>query len=248
MSSPPLLPAEIDPAAHLWSEELPGGAHWSFVIKRGTTLRLTDLEGGANLSALLYNAGERLERLNIPDTLKAQHTAHLTCGNVLYSDMGRILASVVTDTVGWHDPLCGVADAALIQSKYGTHSYQQYRNDMYRNGRDSLLIELGKWGLGVRDLVPTVNFFSKVVVNPGGTLQFVPGHSRAGDTIELRFDMDTLLAVSSAPHPLDTSLTYHPKKIAITARHSGTAPDDDLCRMHCPENQRGFANTELYYR
>ena len=55
-----------------------------------------DLEGGANVSLLLYRADERLERLNLPDTLKAQHTAHLTAGNVLYSDMGRILASIVT--------------------------------------------------------------------------------------------------------------------------------------------------------
>jgi len=79
----------------LWEETLPGGAHWSFVMKRGTALRLTDVEGGANLSALFYNQEEKLERYNMPDTLKAQHTAHLTSGFVLYSDMGRVLASVV---------------------------------------------------------------------------------------------------------------------------------------------------------
>jgi len=242
------LSAEFDPALLLWSEELPPGAHWSYQIRRGTTLRIVDTEGGANFSALMYNAAERLERLNIPDTLKAQHTAHLTCGNVLYSDMGRILASIHADTLGWHDPLCGVADAALMQAKYGEHRYQECRNEMIRNGKDSLLIEIGKWGLGLRDLVPCVNFFSKVIVNPGGTLQFVPEHSKAGDYIDLRFEMDTLLAVSSAPHPLDPSPAYHPKKISLTAWNTGTAPVQDACRLHCPENRRGFANTELYYR
>ena len=248
MSSSSSLPAESDPATHLWSEALPGGSHWSYQLRRGTTLRVTDLEGGANFSVLMYNSAECLERLNVPDTLKAQHTAHLTRGNVLYSDMGRILASIVQDTVGWHDPLCGVADAELMQSKYGQHRYQDYRNDMYRNGKDSLLIELGKWGLGLRDLMPGVNFFSKVVVNPGGSLQFVPGHSRAGDYVDLRFEMDTLLAVSSAPHPLDTSPIYSPKQIALCAWTTGTAPQSDACRLHCPENQRGFANTEQYCR
>ncbi|MET3105999.1 urea carboxylase-associated protein 2 [Oxalobacteraceae bacterium GrIS 1.18] len=248
MSSHSLLPADLDPAQHLWSEELPGGAHWSYVVKRGTTIRCTDLEGMANLSILVYNADERLERLNIPDTLKAQHTAHLTQGNVLYSDMGRVLASISADTVGWHDPLCGVADAAQMAAKYGQQRYQEQRNAMQRNGRDSLLIEIGKWGMGLRDLVPTLNLFSKVIVKPGGALEYVANHSGAGDYVELRFEMNTLLALSSAPHPLDTSPVYQPKKIALVAWHSGTAAEDDACRLHCPENQRGFANTEQYYR
>jgi hypothetical protein len=238
----------IDPSLLLWSELFPGGGHWSYVIKRGTTLRIIDREGGASLAMLLYNAGERGERLNIPDTVKAQHTAHLTVGNVLYSDMGRILASISADTVGWHDPLCGVSDAASILAKYGEHRYQEYRNAMFRNGKDSLLIELGKWGLGMRDLMPNVNFFSKVVVNEGGRMQFIEGHSKPGDYVDLRFEMNTLIAVSTAPHPLDPSPAYSPKSVELVAWTSGTAGPDDACRLHCPENQRGYVNTELYYR
>ena len=240
--------AAIDPSLLLWSEVFPGGAHWSYVIKRGTTLRIVDREGGANLAMLLYNADERGERLNIPDTVKAQHTAHLTVGNVLYSDMGRILASISADAVGWHDPLCGVSDAASIHAKYGEHRYQEYRNAMFRNGKDSLLIELGKWGLGMRDLVPNVNFFSKVVVNDGGRMQFVAGNSKPGNYVDLRFEMNTLIALSAAPHPLDPSPTYSPKGVELVAWTSGAAGPDDACRLHCPENQRGYVNTELYYR
>lgn len=232
----------------LWSERIPGGGHWSYRIRRGTTLRFIDLEGGANVALLMYRADERLERLNLQDTLKAQHTAHLTAGHVLYSDMGRILASVAADSVGWHDPLCGVSDAALVQSRYGDKRYQEHRNAMHRNGKDSLLIELGKWGLGLRDLTPNVNLFSKVTVDAGGRFQFVPGHSPTGGYVELRFEMDTLLALSSAPHPLDPSPEYAPKKVGIVAWESGTAGPDDICRLSCPENQRGYDNTELAYR
>lgn len=232
----------------LWTETVPGGGHWSYRIRRGTTLRFTDLEGGANVSLLMYRFDERHERLNLPDTLKAQHTAHLTAGNVLYSDMGHILASIAHDTVGWHDPLCGVADAALIASKYGDKRFQEHRNAMHRNGKDSLLIEIGKWGLGIRDLVPNLNLFSKVAVDEHGFFKFVEGHSTAGDYVELRFEMDTLLALSTAPHPLDPSPEYAPKKVGVHAWYSGTAPQDDPCRLSCPENGRGYANTELVYR
>ena len=132
----------------MWEETLPAGAHWSFGIKHGTALRLTDVEGGANLSALFYNQEEKLERYNMPDTLKAQHTAHLTTGFVLYSDMGRVLASVIGDSVGWHDTISGHSNAAQVKRQYGEHGYQEFRNAFYRNGRELFLIELGKWGLG----------------------------------------------------------------------------------------------------
>ncbi|HEY8099998.1 MAG TPA: urea amidolyase associated protein UAAP1 [Burkholderiaceae bacterium] len=232
----------------IWTELVPGGGHWSYRVKRGTTLRFVDLEGGANVSVLLYRADERHERLNIPDTLKAQHTAHLTTGNVLYSDMGRILAAISKDTVCWHDPLCGLSDAANIQRKYGDRRYQEHRNAMHRNGKDSLLIEIGKWGLSIRDLVPNVNLFSKVIVDDDGMFQFVSNHSKKNDHVELRFEMETLVAISTAPHPLDPSATYSPKKVGIVAWDSGPASVNDPCRLSCPENQRGYFNTELVYR
>ena len=61
----------------LWEELLEPGATWSHVLKRGTSLRLTDMEGGANVSALLFNFECPAERYNMPDTLKAQHIAWL---------------------------------------------------------------------------------------------------------------------------------------------------------------------------
>jgi uncharacterized protein len=156
-------------------KNLTGAGMWSGVISRGKRLRLTDLEGGANVSMLLYNALERNERYNMPDTLKGQHIFYLRAPYCLHSDMGRLLASITADTVGWHDTVCGHSDAARVLAKYGENNYQQARNDWYRNGRDCFLIELAKWGLGKKDLVPNLNWFSKVVADEEpGRLSFVP--------------------------------------------------------------------------
>lgn len=238
----------IDLSALLWSEDVPGGSHHSFRVQRGTTLRFIDRDGGANIALLLYRADERLERLNLPDTLKAQRTAYLTAGHVLYSDMGRILAAITTDTVGWHDPLCGFSDEAQVRHQYGEGRYQELRNAMYRNGKDSLLIELGKWGLGWRDLMPSLNLFSKVSVDENGRFVFAPNHSSAGGYVELRFEMDTLVILSTAPHPLSPARQYAPGSVAIVAWNSGVAGPADPCRLSCAENQRGYTNTELAHR
>lgn len=231
----------------LWEETIPGGNHWSGLIRRGTALRITDLEGGANLSALFYNPEDKLERYNMPDSLKAQHTAFLTTGRVCYSDMGRVMCSIIGDTVGWHDTICGITDAAMISTQYGSSSYQTHRNAMFRSGKDGLLVELAKYGMGKRDLVANVNFFSKVTPDEAGNLSFVQNHSAAGAYVDVRFDMNLLLVVSAAPHPLDPKTQYSPASVKLSAWHAGLADADDACRNSCEQNQRGFINTERYY-
>jgi urea carboxylase-associated protein 2 len=220
---------------------------WSRVLKRGQVLRLVDLEGGACVAALLYNARQPLERYNMPDTLKAQHVARLTRGYVLYSDMGRILGSIVEDTCGWHDTISGHADAAWTEKRYGRGSYQALRNDWYRNTHDNFLVELGKHGLGKRDIVPNVNFFAKVVVDLEGKMTYVAGSSKAGDAVAMRADSEALVVLSNTPHPLDPSTTYAPGPVALTVERGELAGPDDECRKKRPENARGFELTEDYY-
>jgi uncharacterized protein len=227
-----------------WTEELRDGAHWSAVLRRGASLRLTDLEGGANVACLLFNAGQPLERYCMPDTLKAQHTARLTAGHVLYSDMGRILASIVEDSLGWHDPLGAISNAALVEQRFGHTSYATHRNARHRNGQDSLLGELGKHGLGLRDLGATVNFFSKVAAADDGSLTYVEGHSPAGASVLLRFEMPTLVALATVQHPLQQAGGYAPRPVRLDIAALPTPRPDDLCRCSCPENGRGFINTE----
>jgi urea carboxylase-associated protein 2 len=220
---------------------------WSRVLRRGQTLKLTDVEGGAALAALFYNAEDTSERYNMPDTLKAQQIARLTSGFVLYSDMGRVLCSITEDSVGWHDTVTGHGSAAHGRAKFGEGSYQKLRNDWYRNTRDNFLVELGKYDLGKRDIVANLNFFVKVAVDNLGALHFVPENSKAGGFVELRAEMNTLVVLSNTPHPLDPSTTYAPKPVALSIRSGAPASETDPCRLSRPENARGFQLTESYF-
>ncbi len=234
-------------STQLYKEVLAAGSTWSHVLKRGTALRITDLEGGANVAAYFLNFDLPSERFNLPDTLKAQHTGYLTKGNVLYSDMGRILCSITGDTVGWHDPIAGLSNAALVEKKYGKVTYQEARNSWYQNARDAMSIELGKYGLGPRDLHATVNFFSKVTVDSDGGLHYCAGNSKAGSYIELRAEMNVLVLLNSCPHPMEPGNSYSPKPVSLAIESVPTPRPDDPCRMMCRENMRGFLLTEFYF-
>ncbi len=224
----------------------PGG-HWSLRLRRGTVMRLTDLEGSANVGMLFYNPENLLERYNAPDTLKCQHTFKLTTGNCLYSDMGRVFASIVEDSLGWHETVNGNSNATQVAERWGARDYLSDSNDWHQNGTDAFLVELAKYGLGRADLAANLNWFSKVVVDAEGNMALDPNHSEAGSQVTLRFEMDTLVLLHTCPHPLNTADSYPAKPVQIELGQAAPVAADDYCRNWCDENQRGFENNALYH-
>jgi urea carboxylase-associated protein 2 len=232
------------------TETLHGGGSWSRRMRRGQSLRITDTTGKGSVAALFYNADAPLERYNMADTLKAQYTAFLTAGRVLYSDMGRVLACIVDDTCGWHDTLSGCGNAATTRARYGEGRYQELRNDFYRNTRDNFLVELGKHGLGKKDIVPNVNFFVRIRVDDSGRLAWArtSAPAAAGAHVDLRFEMNTLVVLSNTPHPLDPAPSYKPPSVELRLGEARAPGPDDPCRVSRSENGRGFTLTEAYLR
>jgi urea carboxylase-associated protein 2 len=155
-----------------------------------------------------------------------------------------VLCSIPEYTCGWHDTVCGVVDARGLQARYGDTRYQEQRNAMHRNGLDGFLIELTKWGLGKRDVHANLNLFSKVSTDAEGRLSFDRAHRQPGQYVDLRFEMNVLVVLSTAPHPLDPASQYAPGPLQAAAWRSGTASVNDVCRLSCAENGRGFINTE----
>ena len=230
----------------LYEDEIPGGAHWSMLMRAGTNLKLIDKQGGANVGMLFYNPSNKLERYNAPDTLKCQHTFKLTHGHCLYSDMGRIFCSIIDDSVGWHDTVGANTTKKIVSEKWGEHNYQEYGNDWYLNGHDSFLVELAKYGMTERDMAANLNLFSKVTVDDKGNMSLAEANSKSGDSVELRFEMDTLVIFHTCPHPMSTSVEYPKQPVTYQIRKSEVVGEDDYCRSFREENQRGFKNTELY--
>lgn len=237
---------ELDPEIVIHREVLNPGQAWSRVVRRGQALRIVDVTGGATVAALAFNADAPLERYNMPDTLKGQYTAYLTRGHALHSDMGRILCSIIEDSCGWHDTMTGHLDAAGTRAKYGEGSYQRLRNDWYRNTRDNFLVELGKHGLGRRDLHANVNFFVRVSTDAAGRMTWV-GNSRPGAAVDLRMDMNVLLVLSNTPHPLDPAPRYAPRPVELVRWNAPPRTADDLVALRRPENARAFTLTDRYF-
>lgn len=230
----------------LFEETLPGGWNWSHIVKKGTALELTDLEGGACAALVAYNPRETSERYNLPDTAKIQFVARLGRGHALYSDMGRILLTVLEDDFGGHDLFGGVIDQSTLEARFGAKSYQDYRNAYHRSGRLALLTELAKYGLDDRDLVPNVNFFARTTVSETGALSLDPPVP-AGARVVLQAEMDTLVVVAATQHRLADRGTWSPRPVGLRLLNTAVTPEANPAWSWNESNRRGFANTRLYH-
>ncbi len=235
------LAAELVAAADILSDEtVPGGWYTMLRLARGEGLTLIDLEGAGCASFFAWSAADPSERLNHADTIKVQWTARLAKGRILFSDMGRALASIVEDTTGGaHDPLVGGSTAASNLDRYGAGAT--------RNTRDNLVLAATKLGLSKRDLGPVIAFFAPVSVSDAdGRFDWAAERRQAGGFVTLRAEMDLLVALSFAPHPLDPAPTYAPGSIRVLRHRLPPAGPDDPCRTSTPEAARAFDNLDRF--
>jgi urea carboxylase-associated protein 2 len=231
-----------------YDETIPGGAYWTRVIPRWTTLRITDVDGAGGAALLAYNADQPSERYNAPDTTKVQNMVFLTAGWLLLSDMGRALFSITEDTSGGgHETLTGGTTPATVREHYGTGgSYLEVRNDRYTNDRDNFIAAIGRHGLDKRDIVPNVNLFARVEIDPDGAFRYVDSKT-AGAHVDLRAELDVLVAVSATPHVLDPAPDYRAGRLRLTVWDSPAPGPDDRCRTRSDEATRIFDNTDRYW-
>lgn len=236
----PEPPADVPAERLVWAETVPGGRYTALRLARGTRLRLTDVRGDACAALAAWRADAPWERLNTADTVKVPWQAYLGTGHPLLSDQGRVLATVVADSSGRHDALCGVSTLAGNAARYGTGSPESASPA----GRELLLLGALKHGLDSRDLPHPVSFFHGVHVGDGGELQST-GTAGPGASVDLVLHLDLVVAIAAADHPLDPAPEYHCGPVRVLAwsePESLTALVDDEDRD--PEYRRAVANSE----
>jgi uncharacterized protein len=219
----------------LYSHDIPGGSAWSTPVRAGRLITLTALGQGANLSVLLVGS-DRLDRLNVPDTLKAQMSACIRPPMVLMSDRGLALVSVVASSLDWHDALSGYA-------------HDGSPDDLNAHGisGDGLMIELAKHGLDDADLHGCVNFFSKVDVDERGGMRFLPGHGQAGDTVALRTEQDLLMIAAATPHPMDGIKDRDPAGVRVEVALAAPPTVNDEPARFRAESARALEQTRRVF-
>ena len=206
-----LTSSQQDPALALFRTIVKAGDPWFYRIAKGQTVRITDLEGNQAVDTLFYDAEAPTERYSADETIRAQRNIYLTTGSVLLSNRRRPLLTITADTCGRHDSLGGGCSAESNTVRYSLDK------KFMHNCRDSFLLGLTKAPvpMGIRDLVPNINFFMNVPVTPDGGLEFADGISAPGRYVEMTAERDVFCLISNCPQLNNPCNGYNPTPAGI---------------------------------
>ena len=193
-------------------EIVPARKPWSAIIRKGQSLRIIDSHGQQAVDTLFYNAKDYQERYSAQDTLGAQRAAYIGKGTPLISNEGRLMLRIVTDTCGSHDTSAGACSCESNTIRFGHHTRYQHAC------RENFVIEAAKHGLSKRDIVPNLNFFMNVPIDPQGNFTVVDGVSKPGDYVEMVAEMDVLCLISNCPQINNPCNGFFPTPIQVVIR------------------------------
>jgi urea carboxylase-associated protein 1 len=185
-SSDTLVPGNV-----IQEDVLPPGRPWAGPVRKGQVIRLIDIEGQQVGDFVCFNLDRLDEKFSPPNTANLNRTIRLTAGNTLYSDEASKMFTIIADTVGLHDVLAGACSRFTNLVRYGVPDTA--------NCRDNFAEALAPHGIGWKDVPYAFNIFMNVPIGADASMTIAEPISRAGDYIDLRADMDCLVAISNCP-------------------------------------------------
>src|SRR5258708_4053028 len=106
---------------------------------------------------------------------------------------------------------------------------------------------LGRGKLLFSDLGRCINFFAPLTTDRSGRFMWQGEGLNRGDHVDLRAEMDMLVALSNCPHPLSPDRDWQPRPVRAILWESPMHDSKDFCRRSADEAIRAFENTDAYF-
>jgi urea carboxylase-associated protein 1 len=200
---------KLESADALLDVVIPARTPWSHVLRRGQTMRLIDMEGQQAVDALFYAADDTAQRYSAQDTVREQGSAYIGLGTRLMSNEGLVMARIVADSSGRHDTLAGCCSCESNAVRFGETARYQHAC------RENFVLEVGRYGMGKRDIVPNVNFFMNVPIDEAGNFAVLDGISPPGSHIDMVAEMDVICVFSNCPQINNPSNDFNPTPVRV---------------------------------
>jgi hypothetical protein len=198
-----------DPAKALVNYTIPATRPWSGIIKKGQVFRIVDSYGQQAVDTLFYNAHDFGERYSVQDTMQAQGGPYIVKETVIMSNEGRAMLRVIADTCGQHDTMGGACSCEANVVRFGETTRYMHAC------RENFILEVSKYGMSKRDIVPNMNFFMNVPILPTGELAIMDGISQPGDYVEMIAEMDVLCVISNCPQINNPCNGFNPTPVQV---------------------------------
>ncbi|WP_261808184.1 urea carboxylase-associated family protein [Paenibacillus sp. N3.4] len=170
---------------------IPATEGLSLQLKKGEVVRITDVAGEQVADFVAYRADDFSERLDPSVTMDALHAMKVKPGDVIYSNKYKPMLTIVKDTVGTHDFINSACRPEMYEFLYNKRNHAS----CYMNLNNAL----AQFDIPAPDQHYPFNLFMNTVIKPSGQIRIEKPLSKAGDSIELRAEMDLIVAISACP-------------------------------------------------
>lgn len=150
------------------------GDGYMLPLKKGQILRMIDVCGNQSGDVQIYNQHDKTERYNANNTITAQANTMIELGTVIRSNRNNPMLTVIADTCGEHDTLGSGCSAEGNCVRYTDKTRYMH------SCRDTFVRTLENFGMSKRDQTCNLNFFTKVILDDAGRLEFADGISGPG--------------------------------------------------------------------
>lgn len=161
----------------------------ALTVRKGETLRVTDVEGQQIADFVCFNLDDHSEFISLSHTRVNNQTLRITTGHSIFSNKLNVMFKIGEDKVGVHD---------ILYSPCNRYVYEVIFEVGPRDGcLENLAAALGPYGISKANVPDTFNIFMHTKVDKNYNLSIHVPLSKAGDYIDLEAQMDCLVGITS---------------------------------------------------
>ncbi|MDR1942010.1 MAG: DUF1989 domain-containing protein [Endomicrobium sp.] len=180
------------------------------LIKKGQTLRITDLCGQQGVDVYFMDALDCQDHYSPLKTIVNQKNLYITSGTVLMSEGAKELLKITATNCPEHDTLGGACSSQSNTVRYA-HS-----TEYMHNCRDTFIRLIAGDGRYLkRDVGANINVLTSVPFTPEGKTSFNVSPSKKGSYIEFEALTDVMLLISNCPQINNPCAGFNPTEIKL---------------------------------
>ena len=182
-------------------------------LSQGQVIRIINTHGSQVCDTWAFNAHDMTEFMSMEHVRAWIDRIVPVPGNALVTNRRRPILTLLSDTSpGVHDTLIAACDHYRYQS-LGVKSYHD-------NCSDNMRMALQAVGLRSGEVPAPWNLWMNIPVDSNNAIQWLPPVSKAGDSVELRAEMDCIVVMSACPQDIIAVNAHNPVEV-----HFLTDPD-----------------------
>ena len=197
---------------------VPAKEYLALTVKKGQTLRLVDLEGQQVIDVIFLNLHDFEERSSCVTTTIANKTLHITKGHYIFSQKATKMFQIIEDTVSPRGPTGGFTGGYCNDDI----NYARFGVRGMRNCRDNFALAIAPYGLTKKDFNEDccASVFMNLCEDADGVWAIREPVGQAGDYMDLRAEMDCLVAISNCPQDRSPCNAFNPTPIKIVVHEN----------------------------